>query len=138
LEVNGALVMRRGWTPVLSAAEREASAAIRAELERAGREPPSVAELVTKFGPATVPLLRLMERDGVIVQVEGERFYHRKAVEAMLAALRNGMERGQAYGPSELRDVLGFSRKFLIPFLEYCDRIGITERRADGRVLGSR
>ncbi|HEU4563158.1 MAG TPA: selenocysteine-specific translation elongation factor [Gemmatimonadaceae bacterium] len=138
LEVSGALVMRRGWKPVLAAAEREAVEGIRAELERAGREPPSVAELEAKFGPATVPLLRLMERDGVLVQVEMERFYHRAAVEEMLAALRGGMERGRAYGPSELRDSLGFSRKFLIPFLEYCDRIGVTERRADGRVLGSR
>jgi hypothetical protein len=39
------------------------------------------------------------------------------------------------YGPSQLRDVLGFSRKYLIPFLEYCDRAGVTERRGDGRAL---
>jgi hypothetical protein len=46
------------------------------------------------------------------------------------------MEPARIYSPAELRDVLGVSRKYLIPFLEYCDRRQITERRADGRVLG--
>ena len=56
----------------------------------------------------------------------------------MVDAMRNGLERGREYSPSELRDVLGLSRKFLIPFLEYCDRTGITDRRAQGRVLSAR
>jgi len=42
---------------------------------------------------------------------------------------------GREYSPAELRDVIGLSRKFLIPFLEYCDRHGVTERRPTGRVL---
>jgi hypothetical protein len=37
------------------------------------------------------------------------------------------------YGPAELRELLGFSRKFLIPFLEYCDRAGITRRDLEGK-----
>ena len=53
----------------------------------------------------------------------------------LVRRLRNGMIAGREYSPSELRDVIGLSRKFLIPFLEYCDRRGITERRSTGRVL---
>ncbi|MBA2686462.1 MAG: SelB C-terminal domain-containing protein, partial [Gemmatimonadaceae bacterium] len=45
------------------------------------------------------------------------------------------MQGGQIHSPAELREILGFSRKFLIPFLEYCDRHGVTERRFEGRVL---
>jgi len=36
---------------------------------------------------------------------------------------------------AQLRDVLGLSRKYLITFLEFCDRKGITERQGEGRVL---
>jgi hypothetical protein len=36
--------------------------------------------------------------------------------------------------PTELRELLGFSRKFLIPFLEYCDKRGYTVRQGNGRV----
>jgi selenocysteine-specific elongation factor len=43
------------------------------------------------------------------------------------------MTKGREYSPAELREVLGFSRKFLIPFLEYCDRQGLTARTAGGR-----
>jgi len=49
--------------------------------------------------------------------------------------LRKELVPGRPYAPAQLRDVLGFSRKYLIPFLEFCDRVGITERRGDGRIL---
>ena len=53
--------------------------------------------------------------------------------EALLDRLRAGMPPGADYGPAELREVLGFSRKFLIPFLEFTDRAGHTQRDASGR-----
>jgi hypothetical protein len=37
------------------------------------------------------------------------------------------------YGPAELRESVGLTRKFLIPFLEYCDRMGHTVRNDAGR-----
>jgi selenocysteine-specific elongation factor len=53
----------------------------------------------------------------------------------MIAQLKESLKPGQVYAPAQLRDVLGSSRKFLIPFLEFCDRRGLTERRGEGRVL---
>jgi selenocysteine-specific elongation factor len=67
--------------------------------------------------------------------VETERYYDREALDAMIARLKGSLEPGKVYGPAQLRDVLGSSRKFLIPFLEFCDRNGVTERRGDGRIL---
>ena len=79
-------------------------------------------------------MLRLLERDGLIVGVEPGRFYATESVENLVNRLRDGMTEGREYSPAELRDVLGLSRKYLIPFLEFCDRRRITERRATGRV----
>jgi selenocysteine-specific elongation factor len=104
-------------------------------LRVAGAEPPSVAELTTTNGAAVAPLLRLLEREGAVVSVDSERYYAIDALTLLVGRLRNGMVGGREYSPSELRDVLGLSRKYLIPFLEYCDRRGITERRSAGRVL---
>jgi selenocysteine-specific elongation factor len=53
----------------------------------------------------------------------------------MIGVLREQLAAGKVYVPAQLRDMLGLSRKFLIPFLEFCDRKGITERRGEGRVL---
>jgi selenocysteine-specific elongation factor len=104
-------------------------------LSAAGREPPSVRELSEVHGVETEGLLRLLERDGAVVQIEPTRYYAAAAVKELLAVLRQGMADGRPYGPAELREMLGFSRKYLIPFLEYCDRSEITVREADGRVL---
>jgi selenocysteine-specific elongation factor len=67
--------------------------------------------------------------------VEVDRYYAAEAVEALIRVLRSGMTPGRVYGPAELRELLGVSRKYLIPLLEYCDRVRVTERRADGRAL---
>jgi selenocysteine-specific elongation factor len=94
-----------------------------------------VSELVSRYGSSVPALLRLLERQGRIVQVEADRFYDRSALDAMVARLKGTLVPGSAYVPAQLRDVLGFSRKYLIPFLEFCDRTGLTERRGDGRIL---
>jgi hypothetical protein len=65
--------------------------------------------------------------------VEPTRYYAASAVEALLARLREGMQVGADYGPAELRELLAFSRKFLIPFLEFTDRAGHTLRDGSGR-----
>ena len=137
VELRGALVMRAGWSPVLSPDAKAKRARLREILGASGAEPPSVGELAQLAGAESVPLLRLLERDGEVVQVESERYYAAAAVEAMVATLRAKMDPGRGYTPAELRDLLGLSRKFLIPLLEYCDRKGITVRQGSERVLGA-
>ena len=75
----------------------------------------------------------LRSRDGVLVAVEPARYYRAETVDELVARLRAGMALDAGYGPSELRELLGFSRKFLIPFLEYCDRVGVTRRDLEGK-----
>ncbi|HEU4563414.1 MAG TPA: SelB C-terminal domain-containing protein, partial [Gemmatimonadaceae bacterium] len=135
LEVEGALVRRRGWRPRLTPAQERQRGALLAALRAAGREPPSVGELEAAHGGDAGALLRLLDRERLVVQVEGDRYYDRSAVEEMIGALCAKMETGREYAPPELREVLGLSRKYLIPFLEYCDRVGVTERRGTGRIL---
>jgi len=36
---------------------------------------------------------------------------------------------------SQLREKLGTSRRIIIPFLEYLDRVGVTQRIGDSRQL---
>ncbi|MEP6622758.1 MAG: SelB C-terminal domain-containing protein, partial [bacterium] len=71
-------------------------------------------------------------REGVLVAVESDRYYTVGAVGVLRERLALGMDGGREYSPSELREVLDLTRKFLIPFLEYCDREGYTFRSASG------
>ena len=133
--VDGGLIRQPEWAPRLSNEQEALKSSLSDSLRSAGAEPPSLSELGATHGPSVAPLLRMLEREGVIVAVESDRYYSREAVDELVARLRGGMAPGREYTPSELRDVIGLSRKFLIPFLEYCDRHGITERRSSGRVI---
>ena len=135
IEATGPLLRRVGWTPSPSTRDLEATDHLAHDICAAEHEPPSVGELVSRYGSSVPALLRMLERQGRIVQVERDRYYDRSALDAMIAQLREALKPGQVYVPAQLRDVLGSSRKFLIPFLEFCDRRGITERRGEGRVL---
>ena len=95
--------------------------------------PPSVAELESKFGQSARPLLRRLEREGAITKVAEDRYYSRDSLEKMVGTLRSGLIPGRKYSPAELKDVLGVTRKYLIPFLEYCGRTGVTLRDGVGR-----
>jgi selenocysteine-specific elongation factor len=124
-----------GWAPRLSGNQSALKQKLVDALRAAGPEPPSLAELGTQHGDSVTALVRILEREGAVVPVEADRYYETEALSSMVERLRVGMAPGREYSPSELRGVIGLSRKFLIPFLEYCDRRGITERRSAGRVL---
>jgi selenocysteine-specific elongation factor len=135
IETQGPLLRRTGWAPSPSTRDTALSEQVAHDICASDREPPSVNELVLRYGSSVPALLRLLERQGRIVQVETDRYYDRSVLETMIARLKESLVPGNAYVPAQLRDILGFSRKFLIPFLEFCDRSGITERRGDGRTL---
>lgn len=135
IESFGPMLRRPGWVPSPSARDTESADHLAHDICAGETEPPSVGELIARYGSSVPALLRFLERQGRIVQVETDRFYDREALEALVARLREKLVPGEVYAPAQLRDVLGFSRKYLIPFLEFCDRNGITERRGVGRVL---
>ena len=134
VETAGGVIRAFGWSPRLTEAQRDKLRQIDDTLRQAAHEPPSVAELEARFGVQASDLLKMLEREGRVVAVEGERFYSAEGLASLVARLRAGMVKGREYSPAELREYLGFSRKFLIPFLEYCDRAGYTNRGSVGRV----
>jgi selenocysteine-specific elongation factor len=135
IEAHGPVLRRKGWLPSPSPSDIETSNRLAHDICAADREPPSVGELVARYGNTVPGLLHYLERKGRVVQVETERYYDRDAVDGLLARMRRELVPGRVYAPAQLRDLLGFSRKYLIPFLEFCDRIGVTERREEGRIL---
>jgi selenocysteine-specific elongation factor len=142
LEAHGALVAEQGvvrlpaFAPRLSASEEALRERILEALHVAAHEPPTLEEVAASLGaapPTVTAVARLLARDGVLVAVEPTRFYRSGTVDDLVGRLRSGMAGEAGFGPSELRELLGFSRKFLIPFLEYCDRAGVTRRDLDGK-----
>jgi selenocysteine-specific elongation factor len=135
VSVDAGTVRRASWAPRLSDEQVSLKAGLLGALRAAGAEPPTVAELESSHGGPVASLMRILEREGLVVPVEADRYYASDALDSLIGRLRAGMVPGREYSPGELRAVIGLSRKFLIPFLEFCDRRGVTERRPTGRVL---
>ena len=136
VEIRRSVVIPAGWSSQLSKKEQAVADLMLHEICTRQSEPPSVAELTSTVGRDAPALLRYLERKGELVKVSDERYYAPEAVEAMVGKLRSALVPGRVYAPAELREVLGVSRKYLIPFLEFCDVSGIMERKREGRVLG--
>jgi len=135
IEIRQSVVIPAGWTARLSEREERIAESILHEICKNQNEPPSVSELTSTFGQSAPALLRYLERKGKLVKVSDDRYYAPETVESMVGKLRSVLEPQQVYSPGELREVLGVSRKYLIPFLEFCDASGVTDRTQEGRVL---
>lgn len=132
IEQRGGVLARAGWRAG-SGADAVKVAELAIALEAGGIAPLSVDELMGQFGKETPALLRVLEREGRAVAVATDRYYASAAVAALLQALREATADGSQKTASQIREALGLSRKYLIPFLEYCDRIGVSRRHGDLR-----
>ncbi len=136
LVVNAGLVGRAGFTATLGAAHAALRDGMLAMLVKADKEPPSFDELAISLSASADDVgkvARWLVTERNAVPVEPHRFYSTEAVERLRGLLSSGMEAEREYGPGDLRDLLGLTRKFLIPFLEYCDREGYTVRGITGK-----
>lgn len=135
IEISESVARPFGWMGRLTAGQQAVNDAIMHEICAKPVEPPSVSELSARLGSSAPVMLRRLEREGKVERVSEDRYYSRDAVTRMVEGLRSTLAPGRVYSPAELREVLGVSRKYLIPFLEFCDRKGVTERRDGGRVI---
>ena len=137
IEIDGSVVRPAGWSPRLNEREQVLADSILREISLKSDEPPAVSELVASLGEDAPAMIRYLERAGKLVRVSDDRYYSPAAVDVMVGKLRSTLEPKRTYSPAELREVLGVSRKYLIPFLEFCDVTGVTDRRAEGRVIAA-
>lgn len=134
LVIEGPLVRTREFRPKVSGGDAVLLDVVQ-RLEAAGLAPPTAAELGVSTRREDMPvILRVAAADGLIVRVERDRYFARKALEEFEAALRE-LGRDGEIGIGALRERLGLSRKYLIPLLEWADREGLTVRIGDTRRL---
>ena len=132
--VTGGLVAQRGFRSRVEGGDAIV-AEIVARLEEAGLAPPSVAELASLSGRPDIPaILRVAEASGAIEAVERDRYFARTALQAFSRTVEDVGRSGEL-SVARLREVLGLSRKYLIPLLEWADRKGLTARSGDTRTL---
>lgn len=105
--------------------------------ENAGLEVPRLDEAIAASGklPSAVAdkLVRLMVEADTLVKVTDEFYFARTAINATIELLQNCGE--EAIDVPRFKELAGVSRKYAIPLLEYFDRIHVTARVGDRRVV---
>jgi selenocysteine-specific elongation factor len=85
--------------------------------------------------PTDRALARALVRDGVLVDVGGILF-SASALQRARDLVREYLETNDSMSVGDARNVLGSTRKFVVPLLEQFDREGVTRRRGDVRIAG--
>lgn len=138
VKLLGQFVCLPEFAPELTAGDERLLAAMLEEI-RAGRfQPPSLDGLKVASKADRRRLERLATlavATGELVKIEAKMYLHvdterelRTRVAALIA------EHG-AVTVAEVREGVGSTRKYVVPFLEYLDRVGFTKRVEDRRVL---
>jgi selenocysteine-specific elongation factor len=124
-------------TPVLSPAQAKVAQAVRQAVAAAGYNLLSVAELKAQVpGRETEEVIAYLTEQGEVVRVGDDLLI---AAQALAEAARRTREHLRAHGKltvAEFRDILGTTRKYALPLLEWMDEQKITRRAGEERVPG--
>jgi len=102
--------------------------------------PPDLKDIEKQLGVPRGKLtevIRLLERDGSVVRVATDLYYLSSTVDEVRAVLKRFLSENGEIAAASFRDLIGSSRKYTIPLLEYFDREGTTIRIGDIRRLKS-
>lgn len=103
--------------------------------------PPTVREILDRFAgqkEGVLEVLKVMQQEGTLIKAGEELYFHRDRINKLLEDYRALLiKEGQAT-PASFRDLTGVSRKFIIPLMEYFDRVKLTIRTGEHRILRER
>lgn len=137
LEIVSGRVRKKGGERKLSSREREEKEKIAELIRKGGYSPPLFKELLEVTGgdrDRLRDLLRILLEEGEIEQVNPDYFLSRGKLAEAESLIRSFLERKGRLRVGDLKEMLGATRKYAIPLLEYFDRRRVTRREGDLRV----
>ena len=144
LRKNKKIFTRRGRVRVgsedidLSPQERKVREGILLFLRQNLFKPPSEKELASMLNAdsSTVgKVVNLLIEEGTVLRLEQGLLFHIDAVEEARRRVVEYLSKHGEATASELKGELETTRKYAVPLLEYLDRLGVTRRSGDKRML---
>ena len=144
VEMRHDLYAAAGFDPFARLGERERQLAIEMEreFERFGIEPPS-PETVVGSDKGKQAVFRLLLDAGRLVRLRtykntADLVLHATALDDAKQAIERRFPYPAAFALKDIRDLLGSTRKFIVPLMEHFDAAGMTVRSGDMRRLRER
>jgi selenocysteine-specific elongation factor len=130
-------IARADHKPKLSNSQRKLKDKMIAAYKEAGFQPPDAADFAAQAGGNAANLKDLFEvcvAEGYLVHVADGLYLHADAEADMRRRVLEKLKEQPGLTVAEIRDLLGTTRKYAVPFCEYLDRSGTTRREGDLRV----
>jgi selenocysteine-specific elongation factor len=132
-------VARADFKPKLSGNQRKLKDRIVAAYQEARFQPPEPDSFAPHAGGNAASLKDLFEvcvAEGLLVHVVDNLYLHGEVDGEMRRRVTEKLAEGAALTVAEIRDLLGTTRKYAVPLCEHLDRVGVTRREGDLRILG--
>ncbi len=129
---------RADFKPKLSANLRKLKDKLVAAYLTARFQPPEPSSFAPQAGGNAANLKDLFEvcvAEGYLVNIAEGVYLHSEVDAEMRRLVRDKLAEGKGLTVAEIRDMLGTTRKYAVPLCEYLDRVGVTRRDGDLRVL---
>jgi selenocysteine-specific elongation factor len=111
---------------------------VEGEFSRAEAAPPSPEDALGRAGvrgDEEHELFQVLVQSGKLVRVKESLFFHAQALDSIQTKLVGLLRERKEIGPSDIKDLLGISRKYAIPLLEFFDQRRVTARVGERRIL---
>ena len=133
---EGELLRLRSFRVLLRSDEDSALARMESLFRDGGLAVPAEKEVLVSSGldaRRAQAILQMLLKQGRLVRVSPELIYHAEAVARLKELLAS--HRGRPFTVPEFKQWTGISRKYAIPLLEFLDRLHITQRQGDTRIV---
>ncbi len=136
LTIDKDIVRLSGFSVALSNADEGTKRRLLAALDKEGFQPPFKNELSLQLAireKELNDLLMLLTKEGLLVRINDSLYITRVRYDAMIGSLKKFYAEKSEMSIAEFRDILGTTRKYALPFVEYLDSKKITLRVGDIR-----
>jgi selenocysteine-specific elongation factor len=137
-EVAGEQVRLAGRGVELKDEEAKAKAQIEKAFADAGLKVPLMKEVLDKLPvdkARAQKLVTLLLRDRVLIKLADDLVFHHTALQGLRQLIATQKAKTPKIDVATFKDLLGVTRKYAIPLLEYLDQQRITRRVGDERII---
>ena len=138
--VDGHGVAIRGRGPQVSDTEQALLDGVVARLRDARFSPPSGADLAGALSTTEKqlrPLLELAAARGELRHLGGGVYLHADVERELRQSVRSALSCSAGMTVSDIRQLLGTTRRFALPICQYLDQVGLTRRHGNVRTLAT-
>jgi selenocysteine-specific elongation factor len=139
LAVEAEKVRRATFKVKLSREDAECAAEVERIIRETRFNTPRVDELYTRFPKYNKEridrVLGLLVDNGSVARLKDDVLLHRDSVKEAAEIITRAIQEKGAIEAAQFRDLVGTTRKYVIPLLEHLDDLGVTQRVENKRVL---